>query len=82
MRVHECDLSEADLRGADLREVVFERCRLRGMVLRDARLGAADLRSCDLGEVTADTPRELAGAIVSPAQAGAICTALGLTVLE
>ena len=82
MRLDECDLSEADLRGADLRETVFERCRLRGTMWRDARMAAADLRTCDLGEVTTDTPRDLAGAIVSPAQAGAICTALGLTVLQ
>ena len=82
MRLEECDLSEADLRGADLRETTFERCRLRGSVLRHARLGTADLRTADLGEITPDTPAELAGAIVSPAQAAQVCEALGLTVLE
>jgi uncharacterized protein YjbI with pentapeptide repeats len=82
LRIADCDLSEADLSGADLRDVRFERCRLRGTVLRSTRLDGADLRGCDLGEVTPDTPRELRGAIVSPTQAGAICAALGLTVLE
>jgi hypothetical protein len=39
-----------DLAGADLRQVNFERARLRGAVLRDARLDGAFLQRSDLRE--------------------------------
>ena len=52
------NLSEADLRGADLREAVFDQCDLRGMLATGAQmrravfnrclLDHADLRRCDL----------------------------------
>ncbi|MHA6800937.1 pentapeptide repeat-containing protein [Bounagaea algeriensis] len=60
------DLSEADLWGTDLRGAVLTGCRLRDADLSTARLDGADLRGSDLGELTADAPRHLRGAIVSP----------------
>jgi uncharacterized protein YjbI with pentapeptide repeats len=75
------DLTETDLRGADLRDAVFENCRLREADLSETRLEGADLRGADLGEITADTPRQLRGAVISARQAAQICHALGLTVV-
>ncbi|WP_232661965.1 pentapeptide repeat-containing protein [Pseudonocardia sp. TRM90224] len=82
LRFVEVDLSEADLRGADLRETTFTRCQLRGTLLDDTKLLDADLRGADLGELTADSPRQLVGAIISTAQAAGICSALGLQVID
>ncbi|KJY43878.1 hypothetical protein VR41_01180 [Streptomyces sp. NRRL B-1568] len=75
-----CDLTEADLRGADLREAVFDDCKLRESHLDDALLEDADLRGADLGEITERTVRSLRGAVISPAQAAAVCATLGLRV--
>lgn len=76
------DLTEADLRGTDVRDAVFSRCRLHGIDLSHTRLDGADLRGADLGEITADMPNQLRGAVISHAQAADICVALGLTVLD
>ncbi|MGH3929081.1 MAG: pentapeptide repeat-containing protein [Pseudonocardiaceae bacterium] len=76
------DLTEADLRGTDLRDAVFSRCLLRGVDLAHTRLDGVDLRGADLGEITADMPHQLRGAVISHAQAADICAALGLTVLD
>lgn len=81
-RIAGCDLSEAELWGADLREAVFTDCRLRDLDLSNTRLDGADLRSSDLGELGADSPRQLRGAVISTAQATAVCGALGITVLD
>lgn len=81
LRLTGVDLSDADLRGADLRGAVFVDCRLRGTDLSHTRLDAADLRGADLGQVSADTPRQLAGAVISPEQASEICVAMGLHVV-
>lgn len=75
------DLTEADLRGADLRDAVFQNCRLRDTDLSRTRLAGADLRGADLGELTPDTPGQLRGAVISPAQAADACRALGLVVI-
>ncbi len=75
------DLSDADLSGADLRDAVFDDCLLRGTDLTHARLAGADLRGADLGEITPDTPTLLRGAVISLAQAGDLCRALGMTVV-
>lgn len=77
-QVHEADFSDADLRGADLREAVLDGCKLRGTDLTHARLDGADLSTADLGELTADTPAALRGAVISTDQAADICRALGL----
>lgn len=76
------DFTEASLRGADLRDATFSRCRLGGVDLSHSRLDGTDLRGADLGEITPDMPSQLCGAVISPAQAADICTALGLTVLD
>jgi len=76
------DLTEAELRGTDLRDAVFDGCRLRHVDLSHTRLDGTDLRGADLGEITADSPRHLRGAVISHAQAVDICAALGLTVLD
>lgn len=82
LRVHDADLSEADLRGSDLREAVLSNCRLRGIELSETRLDGADLRGSDLGELTADSPRHLAGAVISGDQASQLCAALGVVVAD
>jgi uncharacterized protein YjbI with pentapeptide repeats len=45
-----CDLSHADLRGADLSEVEFWHCNLSGADLREADLSKADLSEANLTE--------------------------------
>ncbi|PVZ12032.1 pentapeptide repeat-containing protein [Actinomycetospora cinnamomea] len=80
-RLDRVDLSDADLSGADLRDVVATDTKLRGTDLTRARLDGADLRGADLGELTPDTPAVLRGAIISPAQAADLCRALGLQVV-
>ncbi|MFP5021831.1 pentapeptide repeat-containing protein [Pseudonocardia phyllosphaerae] len=78
----EADLHDTGLAGLQLTGGSLAGANLRSVRLDGARLYGADLRTSDLGEITADTPAELRGAVVSPAQAAAVCTALGLTVLE
>ena len=58
-RLDRVDLSDADLSGADLRDVVLTASKLRGTDLRHARLSGADLRGADLGEITPETPAVL-----------------------
>ena len=80
-RLTRVDLSDADLSGADLRDVVLTDTKLRGTDLTRARLDGADLRGADLGELTADSPAVLRGAIVSTEQAADVCRALGVQVI-
>lgn len=76
------DLTEADLRGTDLRDAVLNNCRLRQVDLSHTHLDGTDLRGADLGEITADSPRQLRGAVISHSQAVDVCAALGLIVLD
>ena len=60
---------------------IFQLSFFHGFVVMDRATGEIT-KVKKLPNLIPDTPRELRGAIVSPTQAGAICAALGLTVLE
>ena len=44
-------MSECDLNGATLKDVLFERCELRAATFSNCRLERVDLRGCDLAGV-------------------------------
>jgi uncharacterized protein YjbI with pentapeptide repeats len=77
----DCKLPDATFAEARLLRARFEGCELQRSVWSDCNLHGADLRGCDTGGMRAQT-RDLAGAVLDPAQATALLAALDIRVLE
>jgi len=81
-RIEQLDLSDADVSGCDFRDAVFEAGSLRDAHLKNAQFDGADLRSVDLsGLRIAGLAQFFKGAIISPDQASALITELGVRVI-
>ena len=76
---HQVRMREADLTAANCADAVFDDVDLSGALLHRVRFPRADLRGSDLSALD-PVNAELAGAIVSPAQATVLVTSLGLKV--
>ena len=80
-RFEDCVLRECSFEGADLSGVVFARCDLTDADLRESQLAGADLRGSILNGLSVGA-KELAGAIISPAQAVQVASLLGVPVKD
>lgn len=76
------NLTGADLDGCDFTEAVFEGGTLSGANLKNARFQGADLRLVELGPLDIATAAlHLKGSFMSPEQAAALVSGLGIQVV-
>jgi uncharacterized protein YjbI with pentapeptide repeats len=64
-----------------LEGTIFKGCDLTNADLRNANLQKADLRGSTLDELQV-SPKDMQGAIISPAQAIQVVSLLGVSVME
>jgi uncharacterized protein YjbI with pentapeptide repeats len=81
VRFEKCNLRKAIFEGADLTGVVFDHCDISEATLLGAKLAGADLRTATLNGLKAG-PKDLAGAIIAPAQAVQVAALLGVVVKD